>query len=97
MGSGNRDPGNGMGKLGNMVDHVFSLHLTRCLRTLRKELDFRHLWWPRAARAQGSDQSNIFSSYFVCSVDGRCASRIFSKFFRISGPAPEMQMERAGQ
>ena len=35
-----------------------SVHLTRCLRTLRARLQsrclFRHLRWPRAARAKGS-------------------------------------------
>ena len=35
--------------------------LTHAARTAAKQLNkmpFRHLWWPRAARAKGSGQSN---------------------------------------
>ena len=32
--------------------------LTHAARAAAKQLNFRHLWWPRAGRAKGSGQSN---------------------------------------
>ena len=43
-------------------------HLTRCSRTAR-------LWWPRAARAKGSGQSNL---YCLKKCEEQDAAKIFN-------------------